>query len=109
MRPVYPELTERQKVAWPEAIAEAQQYVTTSTISERIADYDWQVRFQEESRPGRGHDFTALWCDGEYIVSIVMDVYGSHSVGVGECDWIHNSAAEECDCDPCTAMREEED
>ena len=93
--------TERQAKAWPDAVAEAQRYVDTGTISEDITNYYWIVQYHEETRPGRGHDFDAVWCDGEFLVQIAMDVYGSPSVSVAEVRWLHSSADEECACEPC--------
>lgn len=96
--------TERQAAAWPEAVAEAQRYVDSSTIPEEL--HTWLVDWAEESRPGRGHHFAGVWCDGEYLVEVRMDVYGYPTVAVAETRWLHNSANEECDCDTCTAERE---
>ncbi|RRJ85923.1 hypothetical protein EG850_11090 [Gulosibacter macacae] len=104
-----PEFTERQAAAWPEAIAEARRYVETSTIPLDIDHYAWQVTWAEESRPGRGHGFSATWCDGEYLVQVHMDVYGYPSVSVAETTWLHSSSYEECECSWCERYREDED
>lgn len=101
-----PQFTERQAKAWSEAVAEIQRYVT-STVSADIDHYDWTVSWKDETRPGRGHGFVGLWCDGEHLAQVVMDVYGYPSVAVAEVTWLHNSEADECDCDPCTAERAE--
>lgn len=93
-----PEMTERQKAAWPEAIAEAQKHVGGDEINADIQHWAWRVRWEDESRPGRGHTIRAVWCDGEYLVDISMDVYGHPSVGVAQLDWVHDSGNEECDC-----------
>ena len=101
------ELTERQAVAWPEAIAEAQRYVPSSTIHADITSYYWTVAWADETRPGRGHSVDAIWCDGEFFVQIWMDVYGYPSVSVAEMTWLHNSSNEECECGPCIDDRKD--
>jgi hypothetical protein len=103
-----PKFTERQAAAWPAAIAEAQRYVDTSTIPADLASRDWIVAWDDESRPGRGHRVTATWCDGEYLVQILMDVYGYPSVSVAELTWLHNGSDEECNCDHCKAEYDDE-
>lgn len=103
-----PEFTERQAKAWPEAIAEAQQYVTSGTISDDPDNYYWLVNWQDETRPGRGHHFNGTWIDGEYLVQIIMDVYGYPLVSVCEVTLLHNSESDECDCEPCIEERAED-
>lgn len=100
--------TERQAAAWPEAIAEIQRYVDTSTVSADPQNYCWTVLWAEESRPGRGHYIDAIWCDGEYMAQVTMDVYGYPNVSVARTELIHNRADEECPCTPCTTEREED-
>jgi len=95
--------TDRQRAAWPDAVAEAQRYVGSDTIGSQW----WIVTYAEESRPGRGHDIDAAWCDGEHLVQIRLDPYGRESVSVGEVTWLHSSADEECECGHCTAERDE--
>ena len=102
-------MTERQSKAWPEAVAEAQKHVTSSTIPENIEDFWWRIVWDEESRPGRGQTLRATWCDGEYFVEVVMDVYGYQAVAVAETRWVHNSSDEECDCEPCEIERAKEE
>lgn len=93
------EFTERQLRDWPGAIAEAQRFVTSSTISAHLSDIAWSVTWQDESRPGRGHGFNGVWCDGEFLVQITMDVYGEPKVSVASVDWLHSSNFEEgCPC-----------
>jgi hypothetical protein len=101
-------MTERQARDWPRGVAEAQQYVETSTIPLEITHHEWTVRWEEESRPGRGHGLSAVFCDGEYVVQIMMDVYGGPRVAVAETNWIHNGFDEECDCEHCEAERRED-
>ena len=103
------EMTERQANAWPEAVAEAQRYVTSSTIPVDLDHYHWRVAWAEETHPGRGQCLDALWCDGEYLVQIIMDVYGYPYVSVAETTWLHSTADEECVCDYCEAERDEEE
>lgn len=98
-------MTERQARDWPSGVAEAQRYVDTSTIPTDLDHYAWTVRWADESRSGRGHALSAVYCDGEYVVQIVMDVYGGPQVAVGETDWIHSGFDEECDCYHCEAER----
>jgi hypothetical protein len=104
-----PEMTERQARDWPSGVAEAQRYVDTSMIPLNLKRYEWTVQWDDESRPGRGHAFSAVYCDGEYIVQICMDVYGGPRVAVGETHWVHNGFDEECDCEHCEAERREDD
>lgn len=102
------EMTYRQAAAWPEAVAEAQRYVTSSTIPTDPAHYHWRVTWAEEVHPGRGQALDATWCDGEYLVQIRMDVYGYPAVSVAETTWLHSSTDEECDCDYCVAERDDD-
>lgn len=102
-------LTESQLRDWPDAVAEAQRYVHTSTIPANPDHYDWDITYAEETRLGRGHSISALWLDGEYLVQIRMDVYGYPNVSVAETRWVHSSYVEECDCLPCRKYREKED
>ncbi len=101
-----PKFTERQAAAWPEAVAEVQRYVDTSTVTSDL--HGWTVSWEPESSPGRGHLFDAFWCDGEYMAQVRMDVYGYPSVSVAEVTWVHSSSNEECDCEPCTTLRDED-
>lgn len=99
--------TERQAKAFPEAITEAQRYVD-GHIHDDITHGHWTVSWAEEFRPGRGQQFSGVWCDGEHLVHVLMDVYGYPSVSVAEVTWLHSSSDEECDCDPCTTTREDQ-
>lgn len=96
-------MTERQARDWSSAVKEAQQHVDTSTIPTDIGH--WKAVWADEVRPGRGHSVDATWCDGEYLVQIMMDVYGSPSVSVASLEWLHNSSDEECQCEPCAVER----
>lgn len=101
-------MTERQAADWPGAIEEAQRYVETSTIPLDLADHSWRVRWDDESRPGRGHMMWATWSDGEYFVEVSMDVYGYPCVAVASLSWEHNGNYEECECEPCVGQRSED-
>ena len=101
-----PQFTERQAAAWPDAVAEAQRHVTSSTIRPDL--HYWTAEWAEEVRPGRGHAFNGIWTDGEFFVQVLMDVYGYPSVSVAELDLVHNSTVDECPCEPCTDDRDVE-
>ena len=103
--PVVNGFTERQAEAWPEAIADAQRHVTSSTIGPDLNGHWWTVEWVPESRPGRGCDLNAIWTDGEHFVQIMMDVYGRASVSVASLDWLHADADEDCPCDNCVSER----
>ena len=100
------EFTERQAAAWPEAIAEAQRYVLTSTITSDIASPWWTITWDDEVRPGRGQRFSGMWTDGEYLVHVRMDVYGYPDVAVAALEWLHSSSDEECACEYCIEQKE---
>ena len=99
--------TSAQKEDFPDAVDEAQRYVNTSVIPIDMDHWEWKITWDPEYRVGRGQALDAIWCDGEYLVHIRMDVYGYPSVSVAETRWIHNSSLEECSCDYCEAEREE--
>jgi hypothetical protein len=101
MRAVLPELTQKQKLAWVEAVAEAQRHTPLEELPTQIDHFGWAVRVQHEQRPGRGHDLDATLMSADYAVSIHLGVYGETSVAVGEVTMLHNSADEECGCDIC--------
>lgn len=103
------EATERQLAAWPHSVAEAQRYVEFSTLPTSIRHWGWAIAWADESRPGRGHDLSATYCDGEHLVQITLDVYGHGAVSVAETHWVHSSADEQCPCEPCKNERDEED
>lgn len=101
--------TERQIAAWPEKVAEAQRYIETSTLPTALGHWGWAKVWADETRPGRGHDLSATYCDGEYLVQITLDVYGHGDVSVAEVSWLHSSAYEECGCSYCEKERDEDD
>ena len=85
---------------WQQAVAEAQRYVTTSTIPTDVNHYEWRVTTRI-TRPGMGQTIDATWCDGEYLVQIIADSYSTPLVSVAELNWIHSNDDEQCDCDFC--------
>lgn len=87
--------TAAQARDWPAAVAEAQQYVD-STIPTDISA--WKLSWDDETRPGRGHAFDAVWFDGEHVVRISGDVYGCPDVYVAGLTRLHHSADEDCGC-----------
>lgn len=100
-----PEMTEQQAAVWPEYVAEARLHGPSLSRSEHQWDFTWR----EETRPGRGHDLSAMQWDGEYVAHIGLDVYGRGFLAVAETHLIHNSADDECACEPCSKEREDED
>lgn len=101
------DMTERQRAAWPEAVAEINRYHVEA--SENPDHYDWTFKWFEESRPGRGRMFDALFINGEHFAQVMMDVYGTPTVSVCALDIMHNGSDEECPCEFCKAERDEED
>ena len=100
-------LTERQRAAWPEAVQDIRAY-TYQDVPHDLNDYSWMVHFDDEVRPGRGRRLSAIWCDGYNFAQVLMDVYGYPSVSVAELTWLHNSEDDECECEPCARLRDEE-
>lgn len=109
MRAILPELTEKQKRAWPEAVVEAQRHADLEDLPTQIDHPMWSVRVQHELRPNRGHDLDAIFMSGDYAVAIHLGVYGETSVAVASLDMLHNSADEDCGCEPCIGLRTEAD
>ncbi len=103
-----PELTERQKVAWPEAVAEIERYTGKGTVPP-LDDWAWTVRWEEEVRPGRGHGISAVLIIEGWWAQICMDVYGYPHTTVSTWDLVHNSFDEDCPCDFCAAERARDD
>lgn len=100
------DMTDKQKAAWPDAIKEIARY--NIAVQENPDHYDWTFDWQEESRPGRGQSFSALFIDGEHYAQIMMDVYGYPTVSVAALDILHNGSDEECPCEFCEKERWEE-
>lgn len=102
-----PRMTGRQEIAWAEAVADIRSRGVE--VSENRHSHGWDLIWRQESRPGRGHDLHAIWCDGEHLVQLIIRVYGEWSVGIAEVDWIHSSSDEACGCDRCEAELLEDD
>lgn len=62
---------------------------------------DFSIHYEEEFRPGRGHQIRADYIDADHAVSVYMDVYGDASLSVADVYFIHNSGDEECNCTLC--------
>lgn len=99
-------MTEKQRRDWPEAVQEINRY--TVGASGNPDHSDWTFDWREESRPGRGQSFSAVFNDGEHFAQVIMDVYGMPSVSVATLDWLHSSSDEECMCSFCEKARWEE-
>lgn len=59
----------------------------------------FDLTFEDEVRPGRGHDLRWTVCDGEKLAQGSLDVYGNGEYGVGEVDWVHYP--EDCEGECC--------
>lgn len=90
-----PEMTERQAAAWPEAVADINRW---GDVDLPTSLHNWDITWEDEVRPGRGHALNATYNDGEHFAQILMDVYGAPSGSVAELTWLHASAHEECEC-----------
>lgn len=60
----------------------------------------FDLAFEDEIRPGRGHTLRWVLCDGEKIAQGTLDVYGNGDFGVGDVEWTHTP--EGCESDCCT-------
>jgi uncharacterized protein YlxP (DUF503 family) len=63
---------------------------------------DFNIHYNEEYRPGRGHDIRIDYIDADYAVTGYMDVYGSTSLSVATVTFIHQD--EDCDCSMCAEV-----
>lgn len=102
------EFTERQKAAWPKAVAEIERYTGKGTVPP-LSALQWFIRWQEEVRPGRGHYVSAVLIIDDWWAQVDMDVYGYQHTSVSTWDVVHNDSDEDCPCDYCTAERAEDD
>lgn len=66
----------------------------------------WYITYEQEHRPGRGHDITAWAADGEFMATAYVDVYGRLSLTVSAIELIHNDGDEDhfdengdCECE----------
>lgn len=89
-----PKLTDRQRTALDKISDELQEKWALSDA--------FDLAFEEETRPGRGHTVT-WWCsDGERVAQGRIDIYGNYDgYGVGDLEWIHGGV--ECECEQCAA------
>jgi hypothetical protein len=101
-----PELTERQQKAMVERVEEAKLHGVDMNPFQPW-DWAWHGRFEDETRPGRGHSFNGIWCDGEKLVQLSMDPYGHGYMSIADVDWLHGG--EDCQCDVCEGLRDEEE
>ncbi|WP_251153743.1 hypothetical protein [Cellulosimicrobium sp. Marseille-Q4280] len=67
------------------------------------------LHLAEESRPGRGHDITWSYVDGDHAVTGHVDVYGHGGFSVATVDFVHSDDFEDCDCRRCTRARRVEE
>lgn len=81
-----PELTERQKAAWPNAVAQ----------------------IHEVAAADRGHLISAVLIIDGWWAQVGMDVYGYPNVSVSTWDPVHCTDDEDCPCVYCTAERAED-
>lgn len=69
---------------------------------DRVTDFN--ITYEPESRPGRGHDIQVHYVDGDHAVYSRIDVYGNGSGGqIARLDWIHDGtddAADDCEFCP---------
>jgi hypothetical protein len=91
------ELNDRQKRIMAERVKEAARHgVDLSGYEE--CPWKWHAKFDGHD----GRDFDGLFCDGECLVQLTIDIYGNGYMSIAEVDWIHGG--EDCECDNC--MRE---
>jgi len=89
-------LTPKQSAALERVVRQAQEHFN---VEMRVEDFN--IHYEEESRPGRGHQIRADYINADHAVSVYMDVYGYPSWSVANVDFLHNSGDEECDCTLC--------
>jgi len=90
-------LTAKQAAALQRVVRDAQEHFDVQIRGVE----DFNIHYEEEFRPGRGHQIRADYIDADHAVSVYMDVYGYPSWSVANVDFIHNSGDEECDCTLC--------
>lgn len=100
-------MTERQRKAWDEDVLP--QLREQDVPSPEVASNWMMFEYEDETSPGRGHTLNAVYNDGETFAQVRMDVYGFPSISVAELYWYHNSSDEECLCQPCVKMREQDE
>jgi hypothetical protein len=67
------------------------------------------LHLAEESRPGRGHDITWSYVDGDHAVTGHVDPYGHGGFSVATLEFVHSDDEEECDCHRCSPARRAEE
>lgn len=102
-----PELTERQKEAWPDVVAEIERYTGEDTVPP-LSSKKWFIRWHRELDPGRGHLISAVLIIDYWCAQVDMDVYGCPYVSVSMLDPVHCTNDEDCPCVYCTAERSED-
>jgi len=99
-------MTERQVSAMAERVKEAKLH-GVDMESFTPWDSDWHGTFGDETRPGRGRDFNGVWCDGEKLVQMSLDVYGNGYLAVADVNWTHGG--EDCECEICLDEQDDEE
>ncbi|SDK80315.1 hypothetical protein [Arthrobacter sp. ok362] len=89
-------LTAKQSAALERVVRDAVEHFG---VDMRVEDFN--IHYEEEVRPGRGHQIRADYINADHAVSVYMDVYGYPSWSVANVDFLHNSGDEECDCTLC--------
>lgn len=97
-------LTARQVAQIKEMLAEARDEHGVEVEFRNLA-----FRFDDESRPGRGRAVQFVFADADHVFAGGMDVYGGGWMSVGDLNWTHDSANEECPCAMCESEREDEE
>ena len=89
-------LTVQQIQALEELLAEAQAH-GVDIVDTRY----FSIRYDDESRPGRGHNISVSYIDGDHAVAASIDVYGN-----GDGAWFMEvdpiCIPEEGRCEKCT-------
>jgi len=100
-----PQPTEKQRLELVRMITRAREQHGVESIPSWSDHHPWWItKFQDEIRPGRGHDMDATVTTGDHFVQITLDPYGSGTLSVAALDWIHSDADDDCDCNECERM-----
>jgi len=89
-------LTPKQAAALDRVVRDIREHFN---VDMRVEDFN--IHYEEESRPGRGHQIRADYINADHAVSVYMDVYGYPSVSVANVDFIHENGSGECECTLC--------
>lgn len=68
--------------------------------------HDLHFLVREEIRPGRGHDLSVVYLDGDIVENLTVDVYGNGDTAYGSVDLEH-WGGDGCECTECEKEREE--